>query len=44
MTLTDPTRQLWKVLHDGTKVYIVDGKEVKRDYDVDFVEGGQWLV
>ncbi|MBZ5672308.1 MAG: hypothetical protein LAO04_21630 [Acidobacteriia bacterium] len=42
--LTDPTRQLWKVLHDGTKVYIVDGKEVKRDYDVDFVEGGHWLV
>jgi hypothetical protein len=29
---------------DGIKVYLVDGNYVKKNYNMDFVEGGHWRV
>jgi hypothetical protein len=37
-------KRLWKVLSDGTKVFIVNGKQVRTVYKVDYTEGGHGYV
>jgi hypothetical protein len=37
-------KRLWKNLKDGTKVYIVNGKQVRDVYKVDYTEGGHGYV
>ena len=41
--LPDPSRvhiHLWKTLESGVAVWIVDGREIRSVFDVDFTEGG----
>ncbi len=36
--------RLWKKLESGLKVYIVNGKKVRSDFDIEFTEGGHHEV
>jgi hypothetical protein len=44
----DPRRRLWGTTATGLRVWLVDGPIVRRDYDIEFTDGGtdqryKWL-